>query len=71
MKAKLQDYFLWDGELVQVVSINTGHRSIGFRSVKERFCPNCDHKLDVEWFDVIEDSPLFKEKAKPINTISE
>lgn len=66
MKAELQDYFLWEGKLCQVISINRGDKSIGFKEVGSKPCPTCGEE---KWYDVIESSPLFQENAKPINTI--
>lgn len=66
LKAQLDDYFLWKGVLVKVVYINEGKRSIGFEAVVSTVCPTCHQSIQ---YDIIEDSPLFQENAKPINTI--
>ncbi len=70
-KAKLGDFFLWEGKLVQCLWINEGHRSIGFKSTEKTCCPNCNIPIDYESFDVIEDSPLFQQTAEPIKTITD
>lgn len=64
--AKLNDYFIWEGEITQAVATLTG-RVIIFKIKGE--CPHCGKGVD-DWQHVLEDSPNFQNTAQPINTIN-
>ena len=68
LMVKLGDIFRWKGHLTEVLYTNEGNRSIGFVTKDTGECPHCGHAVDENW-DVIEDSPNFKEGAKPVKTI--
>lgn len=64
-QAKLNDLFLWKGELVKVVGIAIG-KTIIFEKVGEKECECCGMKFE---YNVLEQSPLFQENADPVKTI--
>jgi hypothetical protein len=66
--AKLNDIFYYNCELVEVVAINEGHRSIIFQPLIAERCPCCG---EIKQYNVIEQSPNFQNGAKPVPTISE
>jgi len=66
-------FFYWKDKLVKIIYINTGMKSIGFESVEEKDgvrCSHCGEFVMPERYDVIEDSPLFQENAKPVDTLT-
>lgn len=70
-KAKLQDYFLWKGELAQVIA-EIPTPSIEIQMVEGIICPYCEKMLDERLREcLVIDSPYFQENAEKINTISE
>ena len=64
--AELGDYFEWDGQIVKCEWINEGSKSIGF-VIKEE-CPHCGGDIRTA-MNVIESSPQFQDRAKPIKSI--
>jgi hypothetical protein len=64
--AQLGDLFYYDGQLMKVVGINEGNRSIIFEPINSENCPFCGEKKQ---YNVIEQSPNFQQNAKPVDTI--
>lgn len=56
---------LYDGELTRVVGIATG-RTLTLEYVEHSACHACGEARRVH---VLEDSPLFQEKAEPVPTV--
>lgn len=67
-RAKLNDVFLWEGELVEVFAVSENERVVVFKPTGKEPCPECghDHRSGV-----IESSPLFQERAKPVATLED
>ncbi len=63
--AELGDYLLWKDKLHRVDIIANG-KMIGMRPIPCVPCPTCGEE---PFFEVLEDSPLFQENAKPVETI--
>lgn len=66
--AKLGDMLMWEGELAKVVGIAEGKNLI-IEIYEEEKCPRCKRSLGRKRFSVLEDSPLFQETAKAIQTL--
>lgn len=62
-------YLLWGGKLVRVISDTPDARFVGLEYIEDSRCPNCDHNLGKEQFDVIPTSPLWAEKVRAVPTL--
>lgn len=69
--ANLGDYLFYDGALVKVIAINPGKKAIVMESLADELCPHCNKSLGKKQIEIIEDSPLFQDNAKPIQTITD
>lgn len=64
-KVELGDYLMWEGELSKIVGM-TDRLTVIIQPVNNIMCPTCGR---VNQIHVVVDSPMFKDGAKPINTI--
>lgn len=66
---ELGDYFSWKGQVVKCHAINTGQKAICFMIDKVVKCPDCGASHVIQQpVEIIEQSPLFQENAKPLQT---
>lgn len=67
---KLGDYILWKGELAKVV-YETSERTVGIEFIADCKCPHCNGNLGKKQINVMPTSLLFKEYAKPLQTMGD
>lgn len=67
-RAELGDIFLYNGDLVKVIGINDGQRSIIFQDVDAEICECCG---EIKQYNIIESSPLFQDYSEPVKTIKQ
>jgi hypothetical protein len=70
MTPKLGDYILWNGEIAQIIS-RTDRPTVGIKILEPKKCPHCENVIGNDFFDVIPESPLFLENAKPVQTMGD
>lgn len=64
-RAELGDVAEVNGRLARVITINEGHREIGFEFVGSVPCSACGRP---DRFEVNEGTPLWSESVKPVTT---
>lgn len=64
-KVELGAYLMWEGELSKIVGM-TDRLTVIIQPVNENVCPHCGERRQTH---VVVDSPMFKDGAKPVNTI--
>ena len=64
----LGDYLLWKGKIAKIVC-TSDKPTVTIEMLEDKKCPHCNGSLGKEQIDVIVQSPLFKENAKPVQTI--
>lgn len=65
---KLGDYLLWKGELAKIVCA-TDKPTVTVELLEDKKCPHCNGSIGKDQIDVIVQSPLFQENAKPLQAI--
>ncbi len=64
----LGKYLLWENKPAQVKGVSTDDMLL-IEFLEPSKCPNCGQDLGANQFWMIPTSPLFKENAKPIESI--
>lgn len=65
-RAEVGQVLRYDGELVEVIGIADG-RTVIMAPVGAPTCPACQHTRQLQ---VLEDSSLFQEHARPVETLT-
>lgn len=66
-RASVNDLLMYDGELVRVVAV-ADRKTLVLEPVEDDECPQCGSCGRIH---VVEDSPLFQDKAEAVSTLSE
>jgi hypothetical protein len=62
-------YVLYEGRLAQILTY-CDRPTVGIKIIEPPCCPHCGKTLPKEeWHDIVIDSPIFREKVKPLKTI--